>query len=142
MFGHVVGFASRNALQVGFCELCLLHLGSSKAALWLRWCHLGANFGDFGAVLKAIWDHFGPCCFGIVKNNPKIHLQNARLALKAKKNQIKNRPKTQNFAKTQTCMAVKAKRNQKSLQNPPSKCSPQWPCSLNLFPGRQNKGPP
>ena len=43
----------------------------------LRWCHLGANFGEFGAVLKAMWDHFGPCCFGIVKSNPKIRLRNA-----------------------------------------------------------------
>ena len=29
--------------------------GSSKAILWPRWCHLGANFGDFGAGLKAIY---------------------------------------------------------------------------------------
>ena len=40
------------------------------------------------------------------------------------------------------CMAVKAKRNQKSSQNPRSKRSPQWPCSLNLLRDWQNKGPP
>ena len=40
-----------------------------------------------------------------------------------------------------TCMAVKAKRNQKSFQNPPSKRSRQLPCSLNLFPGRTKKAP-
>ena len=33
--------------------------GSSTAILWPHWRHLGANFGDVGAVLKAIWDHFG-----------------------------------------------------------------------------------
>ena len=34
-------------------------LGSSKATLWPRWCRLGANFGDFGAVLLygVILDH-------------------------------------------------------------------------------------
>ena len=37
-------------------------LGSSKATLWPRWGHLGANFSDFGALLKAKWDHLGPCC--------------------------------------------------------------------------------
>ena len=63
---HVVGFASRKFLRAMF-------VGSSKATLWSRWCLLGANFGDFGAVLKATWAHFGPCCFGILKNNPKIH---------------------------------------------------------------------
>ena len=58
--------------------------GQSTAILWRRWCHVGAklgdfgaNFGDFGAVLKAIWDHFRPCYFGILKNNPKLYLQNA-----------------------------------------------------------------
>ena len=57
LFGHVVGFASRSALppagprfKEGFCQLCWPHLGLSKATLWLRWCHLGANYGDFGAV--------------------------------------------------------------------------------------------
>ena len=62
----------------GFLRAMLAPFGVKyKATLWLRWCHLGDNFGDFGAVLKAIWDHFQPCCFGIVKNNPKIHLRNA-----------------------------------------------------------------
>ena len=62
-FGNVVGFASRNAFPpagprywVGSCELCLLHLGSSKATLWLRWCHLEANFGDFGANFGKPWN--------------------------------------------------------------------------------------
>ena len=77
LFGHVVSLASRNALppaqprfKAGFCELCWLHC---RAILWPRWCHLQTNFGDFGAI----WDHFGLCCFGIVKNNPPIHLRNA-----------------------------------------------------------------
>ena len=33
------------------------------------------SYGQVGALdagLKAIWNHFGPCCFGIVENNPKI----------------------------------------------------------------------
>ena len=51
--------------------------------------------------------------------------------LKAKQNQIKNRPKTQ-----------KLHENANLSQNLPSKRSLQWPCSLNLLPGRQIKGPP
>ena len=81
--GHVVGFASKDAFpqqDQDFKWVSASYVGSvsgsSKATLWLRWCHLRANFGDFGVVLKAVWDHFGPCCFGIVKNNPKIHLRN------------------------------------------------------------------
>ena len=69
--------------------------GSSTSTSWLRWWHLGANFGDFGAVLKAMWDHFGPCCFGIVQNNPKIHLRNTHPDPEGETDQIKNRPKTQ-----------------------------------------------
>ena len=71
-----VGFASGNAFPQQDQDF-KFHLGSSKATLWLRWCHLGASFGDFGAVLKALWFHFGTCCFGIVKSSPQIHLRNA-----------------------------------------------------------------
>ena len=50
---------SRTKILSGFLRAmfahCLLHLGSSKATLWLCWRHLGANFGDFGAVWKAAW---------------------------------------------------------------------------------------
>ena len=55
----------------------------------------------------------------------------------------KNQAKTKISSKTLTCMAVKAKPNQKSTQNPPSKRSRQWPCSFNLFPlGKKNAPPP
>ena len=67
LFGHVA-FASRNALpqqDQHFEWVSASYVGSiwgqSTAILWPCWCHLGANFDDFGAVLKAtaIWDHFG-----------------------------------------------------------------------------------
>ena len=38
-------------------------LGARLAILWLRWCRLGANFGDFGAHVDAMWGHFRPGCF-------------------------------------------------------------------------------
>ena len=61
-----------------------------------------------------------------------------------RRNRIKSKtvPKYKNATKTLTCMAVNAKRKQKSSQNPPSKRSPLWPCSLNLLPDWQNNGPP
>ena len=74
-------------------ELCLFRLGPGKATLWLRWCHLGANY--VGAVLKAITLPPGP--EGETESNQK------------------------------------PSKTQKLRQNPPSKCSPQWPSSLNFF---------
>ena len=138
LFGHVVAFASRNALpqqDQDFKWVSASYVGSiwgqSTAILWPRWCHLGANFGDFGAVLKAIWDHFRPCYFDILKNNPKLYLQNALPSGPRRRNRIntKNQAKTKISSKTLIPMAVTAKRNQKPTQNPPSKRFPQWPCN-------------
>ena len=80
---------------------------SSTAILWPRWCHLAANFGDIGTVLKALWDHFGPCCSGIIKNNPPIHLRNAP-PWPWRRDRIKSKtvPKHKTSAKRLTCMAV------------------------------------
>ena len=61
LFGHVVAFASRNALpqqDQDFKWVSASYVGSTWGQgiiFWPRWCQLGANFGDFGAVLKAIW---------------------------------------------------------------------------------------
>ena len=61
----------------------------------------------------------------------------------ARQNQIKNGSKTQKLRQHVNLHGSKGiKRNQKSFQNPPSKRSSQWPCSLNLWRDRQNKGPP
>ena len=61
-----VAFAARNPFpqqDQDFKRVSASYVGSiwgqGTAILWLGWCHLGANFGDFGAVLKAIWNHFG-----------------------------------------------------------------------------------
>ena len=40
----------------------------------------GANFGDFWAVLKAIWDHFRACYFGRLKDNPKLYYTSKTLS--------------------------------------------------------------
>ena len=84
LFGHFVAFAPRNALprqDQDFKGVSASYAGSiwgqSTAILWPLWCHLRAKLGDFGAVLKAIWDHIRPCYFGILKNNFKLYLQNA-----------------------------------------------------------------
>ena len=53
------------------------YVGSLWGQVRLPYGYVGAILGPTSAVLKAIWDHFGPCCFGIVKNNPKSHLRNA-----------------------------------------------------------------
>ena len=66
--------------------------------------------------MKAVWGHFGPCCFGIVKNNPKIHLRNAPpLALKARQNQIKNNPKTEKICQNPNPHRCKGKPQPKIL---------------------------
>ena len=68
LFGHVVAFAFRNALlqqDQDFKWVSASYVGSiggqSTAILWPRWRHLGANFGDFGTVLKAMGS-FWACC--------------------------------------------------------------------------------
>ena len=79
--------------QEGFCELCWLHFGVKEGYLMAT---LVPSWGQLRRFWGSIWDHFGPCCFGIVKSNPKISSETLpSLALKAKQNQIKNRPKTQ-----------------------------------------------
>ena len=83
LFGHVIGFASRNAFPprfwLGFCELCWLQ-GSSTAILWLCWkCwhHLGINLGHLGGHDDAMWVQFGGYNSSIIKSHPKLYLQNA-----------------------------------------------------------------
>ena len=69
---------SRTKILSGFLRAMFAPFGVKyKATLWLRWCHLGANFGNVGAVSRSIWDHFRPWYLGIFKNNPKLYLQNA-----------------------------------------------------------------
>ena len=127
---------------MGFCEL--------------RWLHLGVKYGYFMATLVPSWGQlrrFWGCVGGYMGSFWTMLLRHQKqpkdtppkrsfLALKAKQNQIKNRPKTQNSAKTLAYMTVKAKRNQKSSQNPPSKRPPQSSGSLNLLRDCQNKGHP
>ena len=88
LFGHVVGFASRNAppsrtkILSGFRRAMLAPF---RGQVQLSYGHVGAILGPtsaiLGLVLKAVWDHFGPCCFGVIKNNPPIQTP---------QNQIKN----------------------------------------------------
>ena len=66
LFGHVVGFASRNALSP-------VKYGYLVAMLAL----LGLNSGHLGAHDDAMWAQFGGYNSGIAKNHPKLHLQNS-----------------------------------------------------------------
>ena len=85
LFGHVVGFASRNALpqqDQDFKWVSASHVGSiggsSTAILWLCWhCwhHFGINFRHLGAHDDAMWAQLGGYNSGIAKNHP--YLQNA-----------------------------------------------------------------
>ena len=87
--------------------------------------------------------HFGPCCFGIVKSNLKIPSEMlSPWPWKRNRKKSKIQPK-RNGAKTLIPMAGRdGKRNQTSPKKPPSKRSPQWPCSQNVSRASQNQGPP
>ena len=101
LFGHVLGFASRNAFpqqDQDFTWVSASYVGSiwgsSTAILWPRWCHLGANFGDVGAELKAMGS-FWTILLRHIQKQPADTPPKRPLALKARQNQIKNCPKTQ-----------------------------------------------
>ena len=98
---------------------------------------LGAHFGNFGAVLEAIWDHFGLVAKALSKQ-PKDTHRKCSPQWPSRRSKEKNKSKNKISYKKLTCMAVQAKRNQKSTQNQASKRSPPWPCSFNLFRGREN----
>ena len=112
------------------------------------------SYGHVGAILGPISATLGLCSrlYGIISGMLPRHCQKQPKDTPPKRSpewpsrrskiHTKNQSKTEISSKTLTCMAVKAKRNQKSTQNPPSKRSLQWPCSLHLLRGRQNKGPP
>ena len=99
-FGHVVGFASRNALpqqDQDFKWVSASHVGSiggsSTAILWLCWhCwrHFGINFRHLGAHDDSMWAQFGG---------------------------YNRSPKNKISSKTLIPMAGKAQRNQKSAKN-------------------------
>ena len=87
---------SRTKILSGFLRAMLAPFGDQVRLFYVR---VGAILWPTSAilgVLKAIC----PCCFGIVKNHPKIHLRNAPPppppALKARQNQIKTAPKHKN----------------------------------------------
>ena len=133
--GGQVGL-SGGRVQVGlFCSAMLLLLhsemlslsrtkilsGSLRAGVKVRlsYGHVGGTFGPISAtVLKAIWDHFGPSYFGMLKNNPKLHLQNALIhgprgvTEEIQKNQSKNKISS----KTLT-VAGRPKRNKQTSKN-------------------------
>ena len=105
---------SGNKILSGFLRAMLASFGGGErtATLCLRWCHLGVNFANFWIVLKATCDHFGPCCFGIVKNKPKTDLRNAPPPFGPEGEVGSNQKPPQETIKTPACRAVKAKRNQ------------------------------
>ena len=92
------------SLEVATPEVNVLET-QSTAILWPRWCHLGAMFGDFGAsfgdleaVLKAIWNHFRPCYFGILNSNPNYTSKTlSPVAVAIQKNKHKKPIKNQNL---------------------------------------------
>ena len=107
----------------------------SWGQLWRFW---GCAEGYMGSFWTMLLRHSR-----IAKNNPKIHLRNARpLALKVKQNQTKNRLQTQKLRQNANLHGSKGKTQPKILPKPIFKTLSQWPCSLNLFPDWQNKGPP
>ena len=80
LFGHDVGFASRNAppqQDQDFKWVSASYVGS----IWgVKSDYLMATLVPSWGQLRRFWgcvNHFGQCCFGIVKNNPQIHLRNA-----------------------------------------------------------------
>ena len=107
LFGPCGWFCTQKWTKIlsGFVRAMLVPFGGQVRR---PYGYVGAILGPTSAILGYIW-----------------------VALKA--NRIKS--KIANSAKTLTYMAVKAKRNQTFSQNPPSKRSPQWPCSLNLLRG-------
>ena len=79
LFGHVVGFASpRNALPQHDPDFKWVSasyvglMGGSSTAITATLGPTSAILGLFEGYIRS----FGPCRFGIVKNNPKIHLRN------------------------------------------------------------------
>ena len=140
LLGHVVGFASRTALSPAgprFKWVSASYFGS----IWGQIrppcgyvdCYVGAILGPTSAIL-GLWH----------SQNQSKDTPSKRPPWPWRRNRIRSKtaPKHKSSAKMLTWKAVKAKRNQKSSQNPPSKRSPPWPCSLNLLRAWQNKGPP
>ena len=133
LFGHVVGFTSRHASpqqDQDFKWVSASYVGS------ISYGRVGAILGPTSAILGLCWRLYRIIFYQrYTSETPPWPWRRDRI-------KSKTDPKHKNPAKMLTCMAVKAKRNQKSSQNPPSKRSPQWPCSLNLSRDWQNKGPP
>ena len=120
-----------------------LHLGSSAAILWPRWCHLAADFGDFGVCVEGYMGSFWTMLLRHNQKQPKdTPPKRPPLALKARQNQIKNCPKTQKLRQNANLHGSKGKTKPKIHPISTFKTHPQWPCSLNLLPGRQHKGGP
>ena len=154
LFGHFVAFAARNAFpqqDQDFKWVSASYAGSiwgqSTAILWPRWCHRGANFGDFGAnfaILGLCWRLYGIILDHATSTYSKKTIYASKtlspVALEAACINAKNQSKTKISSKTLTYMAVQAKPDQKSIQNLPSKRSRQWPCNPNLW--RDIQGPP
>ena len=150
LFGHVVGFASRNAppsrtkILSRFLPAMLSPFGGR---VLLFYGHVGAILRPTSAilvfVLKAIWGHFGPCCFGIAcQKQPKdTPPKRSPLALKARQNQIKNCPKTQKLRQNANLHGSKGKTKPKIHPISTFKTHPRWPCShkIKAPPQRQQR---
>ena len=95
--------------------------------------NLGANFGDFGAHVDAMWGHFGQCRLCIVKKQPKYTppKHSPRWPWRRDGIKSKNTPKHNHSTKTLSSMAGKAKRNEKS---------PRRPCTHKVLRASQSKG--
>ena len=157
LFGHVVAFASGNALPQQNQDLKWIStnymLAPFREQVRLGWLHLGVKCGYLMVALAPSWGQlrrfwgcvesyiFGPCCFGIVKN-PRLHLRNARpLALKAKQNEIKNCPKTQKLRQNANLHGSK-KRNQKSFKSHFQNAPPSGPAASTFGAAGRIKEPP
>ena len=136
LFGHVVALPPAGPrFWVGFCELC-----------WLHW---GVKYGYLMATVPSCTQlrQFWGCVEGYMGSFWTILLRHSQYTSETlppgpEGETESNQKRFQNTknGKMMTCMAIKAKRNQKPSPNPPSKCFPQWPCSFNLLHDWQNKG--
>ena len=118
------------------------YVGPIWGQVRLPYAYVGAILGPTWAIWGCVEGYMGSFWAMLLRHSQKqpndTPPKRPPPPLKAKQNQIKNRPKHKNSSKTLTWMAVKAKRNQKSTQNPPAERSPQF----NLSRDWQNKGPP
>ena len=131
-FGHVVGFASRNAFPpagprywAGFCELCLLHLGQVRLPVATLVPSSG-QLRRFWGQLQRFWD----CVEGYMESFWTMLLRHAQKQPQTippqrsppwpprrNRRNMKNPSKTKISSKTLIPMAGRPKRNKKTSKN-------------------------